>query len=92
MSLRRRLARVLLTALVIFTAALSVGITSPADGVFTIDIHPVFLQMDPVAIAESRARALGLDVDIKLGSMHLHFGWTAVSPRPASSARPDRPL
>lgn len=92
MSLRRRLARILLTALVLFTAALSVGITAPADGVFTIDIHPVFLQMDPVAIAESRARALGLDVDIKVGSMHLHYGWTAVAPRPSSTSSADRPL
>jgi hypothetical protein len=76
----------LLAALVLFTAALAVGITAPADGVFTIDIHPVFLQMDPAAVAASRARALGLDVDIKIGSMHLHFGWSAVSP--AGTAEP----
>jgi hypothetical protein len=69
-----------MVALVLFTAALSVGLTSPAEGVFTVDIRPVFLQMDPAAVAESRARALGVDVDVKLGSLHMHLGWSAISP------------
>jgi hypothetical protein len=29
-------------------------------------------------MAESRARALGVDVDVKIGSMHMHFGWSAI--------------
>ena len=27
---------------------------------------------------DSRAGALGLDIDIKLGTMHRHFGWSAI--------------
>jgi hypothetical protein len=69
-----------MVALVLFTAALSVGLTSPADGLFTVDIRPVLLQMDPAAVAEFRARALGVDVDVKFGSLHMHLGWSAVSP------------
>ena len=44
------------------------------DGIFSIAIHPVFLRIDPAAVAGSRARALGLDVDMKVGAMHLHLG------------------
>ena len=74
--------------MVLSTAALSVGLTSSADSLFTIDIRPVFLQMDPASVAEARTRALGVDVDVKLGSLHMHLGWSAVSPQPASTLRP----
>ena len=63
---------------IMFTALVSVGLTAPADGPFSIAITPVFFRLDATAIAESRARALGFDVDIKIGSMHMHFGWSAV--------------
>ena len=63
-----------------FLAALiSVGLAAPVDGVFTIEIKPVFLRLDDAALAESRASALGLDVDIRIWTLHLHFGWSAVS-------------
>ena len=53
-------------------------LTAPADGPFTIDLHPAFFRLDPEAVAESQAHALGLDVDIKLGTVHLHFKWSAI--------------
>ena len=64
--------------LVLFTALVSVGLTAPADGPFSIVITPVFVRLDRTAIAESRARALGFDVDVKIGSRHIHLGWSAV--------------
>ena len=64
--------------LVLFTALVSVGLTAPADGPFSIVITPVFVRLDRTAIAESRARALGFDLDVKIGSMHMHLGWSAV--------------
>jgi hypothetical protein len=67
-----------MSLLIMVTALVSVGLTAPADGPFSIAIHPVLFRLDAVAVAESRARALGLDVDVKLGSMHLHFGWSAI--------------
>ena len=30
------------------------------------------------ALPESRVRVLGLDIDVKAGSMHMHLGWSAV--------------
>jgi hypothetical protein len=64
--------------LILFTALVSVGLTAPADGPFSIAITPVFFRLDAAAIAESRARALGVEVDVKIGSIHMHFGWSAV--------------
>ena len=68
----------LVGAVVFFTALIAVGVTAPADGIFSITVEPVFLRVDPAAIAESRARALGLDVNVKLGAMHMHLGWSAI--------------
>ena len=70
---------------ILFTALIAVGITAPADGIFSIAIEPVFMRVDPAAIAQSRARALGLDLDVKLGAMHLHFGWSAIPLSPGST-------
>jgi hypothetical protein len=81
-----------LVLMLLCTAALSVGLTSPAESLFTIDVRPVLLQMDPASVAEARARALGLDVDVKLGSLHMHLGWSAIGPRASSTLRPARPL
>jgi hypothetical protein len=83
--------RALAGAAIFFTAVITVGMTAPADGIFSIAIEPVFMRVDPVAIAESRARALGLDVDVKLGAMHVHLGWSAIPLSLGSTnAGPDR--
>jgi len=76
--LRTWLTRIVTGFLILFTALVSVGLTAPADGPFSIAITPVFFRLDAAAIAESRARALGVEVDVKVGSMYMHFGWSAV--------------
>jgi hypothetical protein len=53
----------LVGTLIIFTALVSVGLTAPADGPFSIGLHAVFL---------------GLDLDIKLGSQHVRYTWSAI--------------
>jgi hypothetical protein len=83
--LRTRLARTFVGTLIVFTALVSVGLTAPPDGPFTLGIRPVFLRVDADAIAESRARALGLDIDLKLWNLHLHFAWSAIPLTPAST-------
>jgi hypothetical protein len=67
----------LVGTLILVAACVSVGLTAPAGGPFTIAVRPVFLRLDE-ALDESRARALGLDIDVKLGTIHLHFGWSAI--------------
>jgi hypothetical protein len=88
-SLRTRLARTIVGTLIALAAFVSVGLTAPADGPFTIGLHPVFFRLDPEAVAESRAHALGLDVDIKLGTVHLHFKWSAIPLAPATTKSPE---
>lgn len=88
MPLRTRLARTLVATLIACAALATVGLTAPADGPFTIDVEPVFLRLDPAAIAESRAHALGLNVDVKLGTLHLHFTWSAIPLSPATTNSP----
>jgi hypothetical protein len=83
---RRVVGRALLAALIAMTALVSVGLTAPEDGVFSIAVHPTLLRLDRTAIEQSRASALGLDIDIKLGSMHMHLGWSALSISGASVA------
>ena len=65
-------------ALIMFTALGSVGLTAPADGPFSISITPVFLRLDQIALAQSNARVFGLDIDVKIGSSHFHYGWSAI--------------
>jgi hypothetical protein len=74
--------------MIALVALLSVGLTAPADGPFTIDVRPAFLSLDPESIAESRAHAIGLDVDVKFGSLHLHYKWTAIPLAPTSTKTP----
>ncbi len=74
----RSLRHSLLALLVIVTACVAVGLTAPADSLFSIAIHPVLWRVDAAAIAESRASALGVDIDVKLGAMHVHLGWSAL--------------
>ena len=78
MTLRRRLARTLAGTLIFLAALISVGLAAPADGLFSIDIKPVFLRLDAAALAQSRAGALGLDVDIRIWTLRLHYTWSAV--------------
>jgi len=73
------------SAAILFTAFLAVGLTAPADGPFSLAIRPVFMRIDPTSIAESRARILGLEVDMKIGRMHVHLGWSAIPLVPAST-------
>lgn len=84
-TLRKRVARVFTGAAILATALTSVGLTAPADGPFSLRIRPVLLRVDPAAIAESRAHALGLDVDLKLGELHVHLGWSAIPLLPGST-------
>ena len=84
MPLRTRLARTLVGALIVLAALVSVGLTAPADGPFAIGLRPAFFRLD----AESRAHALGLDVDIKFGTAHLHFKWSAIPLTPATTNSP----
>jgi hypothetical protein len=67
----------LIGTLIVVAACVSVGLTAPADGPFTIAVRPVFLRLDET-FDDSRARALGLDIDLKLGRLHLHYGWSAI--------------
>jgi len=72
-----------------FLAALiSVGLAAPADSVFSIDITPVFLHLDAAANGESRPSALGLDVDIRIWTLHLHYAWSAVPMAALAPASP----
>lgn len=92
MSLRSRLAHALIGTLILLTALVSVGLTAPADGPFTIGVRPAFFQLDPESIAQSRAHALGLDVDIKFGALHLHYKWSAIPLMPATTKAPSNLL
>jgi hypothetical protein len=92
--LRQRLARTLGGTAIGLAALVTVGLTAPEDGPFTIGIRPVFFRVDAAAIAESRAHALGLDVDVKLWTLHLHFAWSAIplTAESAVSTKPGRTL
>jgi len=68
--LRTRLLRLVAATLIVFTAMVGVGVTAPADAPFSIAIRPVFVN-------------LGVDIDIKVWTMHLHFAWSAL---PAASS------
>jgi hypothetical protein len=75
--LRTRVARTLIATLIVFTALVAVGVTAPADAPFTIAIRPVFVN-------------LGVDIDIKVWNLHLHFAWSAL--QSAWSTRTDGSL
>ena len=92
MPLRKRLARVLAGAAILATALTSVGLTAPSDGPFSLRIRPVLLRMNADAMPEARAHALGLDVDLKLGGMHMHLGWSAIPLIPTSTKLGSNPF
>ena len=75
--LRTRLVRALVATLIVFTALVAVGVTAPAEAPFTIAIRPVFM-------------TLGLDIDVKVWSVHLHFAWSALPS--ASTTKADGPV
>ena len=65
MSLRQIVWRALATVLLASTAFASVGLTAPADGLFTIRIRPVLIN-------------LAVDVDVKVGGHLFHKRWSAL--------------
>ena len=77
MPLRKPLSRTLLGAVILLVATLSVGLTASDDGPFSIVIRPVFLR-------------LGIDVDVKIGSMHFHGSWSALDTPLTTKASPDK--
>ncbi len=62
---RTAVIRAALTSLTLVVALVTVGLTARADSLFSIRIRPVFLR-------------LGVDVDLKVGSMHVHGSWSAL--------------
>lgn len=70
---RKSLANALVTAMVLITALITVGLTASANSPFSITIRPVIMR-------------LGVDVDVRIGSVHLHAGWSALpeSTKPAA--------
>jgi hypothetical protein len=81
-----------LVFLVMFTALVAVGLAAPADGPFSISVRPIFLRIDPSSTGQPRPRALGLDVDVKCGSMHVHMGWPGFLLAEISTLPPDQRL
>ena len=76
--LRMRFGKGLLAALVLATAVLSVGLTASPNGPFSIIVRPVFAR-------------LGIDIDIKIGTLHLHAGWSALDGEIVTTKRsPDK--
>jgi hypothetical protein len=55
--------------LIACTALVSVGLTAPADGPFSITIRPILVR-------------LAIDVDIKFGPYHFHTCWSALQDAP----------
>jgi hypothetical protein len=64
-SVRQPVAKALVGAVVLAMALLVVGLTASTDSAFSIAVHPVFLR-------------LGVDVDVKVGSLHLHAAFAAL--------------
>jgi len=70
---RKTLMNGLMALAVLVTALITVGLTASANSPFTISLHPVIMR-------------LGIDLDVKIGTMHLHAGWSALpeSTKPGS--------
>ncbi len=82
--LSRQLARSTLWALALVVGLVSAGLAAPADSPFSISIEPVLVRMDGAG-RDARARAFGLDVNVKLWSVHAHLAWPGI---PLPSAAP----
>ena len=74
-AVRQPLVKALGAALVFAVALITVGLSAAADGPFTIVVRPVFVR-------------LGIDVNIKLGSLHLHANWSALPPDASDDEAP----
>jgi hypothetical protein len=64
-SARHVIWKAIATVAIACTALASVGFTAPADSLFTISIRPVLVN-------------LAVDVDIKVGTWHLHERWSVL--------------
>jgi hypothetical protein len=62
---RKSLTNGLLAGMVLLMAVVTVGLTASANSPFTIAIRPAIMR-------------LGVDLDVKIGTMHLHAGWSAL--------------
>lgn len=62
---RQPLVKGFIAALVVAVAVLTVGLTASAESPFSISVHTVFLR-------------LGIDLDVKIGTFHLHASWSAL--------------
>ena len=85
MTVRKRAAQFIAAMAIAVTALTSVGLTASLDSPFSLRIRPVLLRVDRTAMVESRASALGLDIDIRLGSFHFHYAWSAIPLFPVST-------
>jgi hypothetical protein len=74
---RRPLGNFLIATAIVLVATVAVGLTAGSEGLFSIAVRPVFLR-------------LGVDLDVKLGSVHLHANWSALPeapPKPEPSTK-----
>jgi hypothetical protein len=62
---RQPLVKSVIVALAVAVAVLTVGLTASTESLFSISVHTAFLR-------------LGVDVDVKFGSFHLHASWSAL--------------
>ena len=75
---RRTIARTTLAFTIVAAAVVSVGITAAPTSPFSITIEPALVRMDDVDGAAGRAAVLAADIDVKLGSVHLHIAWPGI--------------
>jgi hypothetical protein len=64
-AVRKTVSRALVATLIVFTALVSVGLTAPRDGVFSITIRTALIR-------------LAIDIDVKIASAHFHTRWSAL--------------
>jgi hypothetical protein len=81
-SARRPFGRVLIATAIVIVATVAVGLTAGSEGPFSIAVRPVFLR-------------LGVDLDVKLGTLHLHANWSALpdaapGPEPSTKTSSDQ--
>ena len=66
----------------------SAGLAAPPESPFSISIEPVLVRMDGAG-RDAHARALGVDVDVKLWSVHAHLAWPGIPIPVATPAVPE---
>lgn len=80
-AVRRAVARATLAFTIVAAAIVSVGITAAPTSPFSITIEPALVRMDDVDGTAGRAAVLAADIDVKLGSVHLHIAWPGIKIR-----------